>query len=228
MSSCTSLTSLTLEAGSPAPLSWEVNFKHSFLQVAALLRESGSLAHLRLVHIPGTTSLLGQVLKSPNLRLADLNLKLVAGDDDEAFYSSLAHQDSLEFFSLLSQDDPLDPATVQHVQFVRSLCRLRLLKKLDLMQTLLTVDNLRDFGESLLLLEEFSFDGEDLRDDALTALVAFPRLRTGTNLGGFSITSVGQQRWRTNTSVSFRSCALVLSSCGPLFPWSKADVLQLM
>jgi len=178
LSSCTRLTSLALEASQPASFDWEGNFKHSFLQLAALLRDLSTLTRLQLVNVPGATTLLGRVLKSPNLRLTDLNLELCEDDGDKDFYSSLAHQADLAAFSLRSRGDPLDPATMQHAQLVRSLCRLRALKKLDLMQTPLTEENIRDLGETLLLLEEFSFDGDDFQDDVLATLARFPRLRT--------------------------------------------------
>src|SRR6185436_17001997 len=59
------------------------------------------------------------------------------------------------------------------------------------MQTYLAVEDLKDLSESLPLLEAFSFDGEDLKDDALLTLATFPRLRTANITATSAITFDG-------------------------------------
>jgi len=176
LSPCTSLKSLKLEALLFANVHWEAEYKDSFLRVTSWLRECLSLKKLRLVQVPDAAKLLGHVLKTPDLRLEELDVYL--RDDSLTFYSSLATQSSLDSLSLRRADEDLSDLPASHLtQFVRAILECRSLRTLDIMQTMLTPGDIQDISRTLVSLEDFSFDGEDLRDEIFEPLLEMRNLK---------------------------------------------------
>ncbi len=181
---CTGLRSLTLEAGYDVNLSWETEHKDSFLEVITWIKDCRSLATLQLFRVPSGSTLLGHVLRAPTVRLTQLDMKLY--DDDEAWYTSVANQTSLQSLSLRGHDQLLELPPAILTTFVQSLMACRALTKLDIMQTIVTLEDLTAMSESLVYLEDLSFDGDDFRDDIFEPLFQMQHLKTlGIHGGSF-------------------------------------------
>ncbi|OAA67060.1 hypothetical protein SPI_01636 [Niveomyces insectorum RCEF 264] len=173
---CVSLESLVLEGDRYVAVDWHAEYPDAFADAGVWLGDCASLVDLKLWTVPSAAALLKDVLKSSNVRLTTLDLKLV--DAHAGLYASLGHQTALEGFYMRSNDGDADHLSPQHAQFVRSLCQCRQLKVLDIMQTTLTSDDLGVLAASLDHLEEFSFDGELLDDSVFDALLAMRKLKT--------------------------------------------------
>jgi hypothetical protein len=177
LSDCKNLKWLTIEAtGSARSLDWEREKKQEFLEVLSWLRGCLSLTSLDLVHVPNSSSILSQVLQVPEIKLKSLDVKLQ--DTDERFYSALGSQTSLESLVVRTNDELVDIAGPRHAQFVSSICSCTKLRKLDLMNEVLTLEDVYNIMESLRVLDDFSFDGELIDDDFLPPLANIAYLRT--------------------------------------------------
>ncbi|EFX02368.1 hypothetical protein CMQ_2417 [Grosmannia clavigera kw1407] len=159
---CVSLESLELEGERSSTLDWRS--ETSFADAVSWLSSCALLKSLKLWHVPNATTLLNLVFKSTQFHLSTLDLNLI--DEDDEFYSCLGTQPTLENFMLRSIDPLPEYPSPQHAQLVESICNMRCLKVLDILQARLTPDDVNTLAVALGHLEEFGFDG-DLFDDAI-------------------------------------------------------------
>lgn len=189
LSKCEHLESLEIESSSAFPLStWAANEKDPLREVSMWLRENKHLKRLRIDKLGGTSKLLAEVLKSPDLRLKEL--EVVLSDDDEGFYTALGNQTALESLRFRSQVDFTDSNNFRHDTFVDSVCSCKALKDLNIMYSGIdiTPNDLSEFQKALPDLESLSFDGDWLKDDVFPPLSQMPSL-TAININGISIFS---------------------------------------
>lgn len=187
LSKCQYLESLEIESSTPSsPSTWAANDKEPLSQVAIWLKENKYLKKLRIDKLGGASKLLSDVLKSPDLRLKELEVVLF--DDDEAFYTALGSQTLLESLHFRSHADITDANNFRHDNFVESVCSCQALKDLNIMYSGIdiTPKDLDQFQKSLLDLESLSFDGDWLRDDIFLPLAQMKSLTT-ININGISV-----------------------------------------
>lgn len=187
LSNCQYLESLEIESSTPTPLStWAANDKEPLLEVAIWLRDNKYLKRLRIDKLGGASKLLSDVLKSPNLRLKELEVVLF--DEEEAFYTSLGNQTSLESLHVRSNAEVPDPNNLRHDTFLDSICSCKAIKDLNIMYSGIdiTPNDLLQIKESLLDLESLSFDGEWLTDEVFPPLSQMKHLTT-ININGISV-----------------------------------------
>lgn len=173
---CISLETLDLEGERSIVLDWKAAYPESFADTISWLSSCASLTDLKLWHVPSATTLLKEVLKAPDIHLVTLDLNLI--DEDAEFYESLGSQTSLESFLLRSIDFLPEYPSVQHTQLVQSLCKLRMLKVLDILQTILAIEDVNALAVCLEQLEEFGFDGELFDDSIFDTFLVMHKLRS--------------------------------------------------
>lgn len=190
LSSCPYIESLQVDSDTPAPPStWAADDKDPLVEFSAWLKGCRHLKKLDIKSLGGASKLLADALKSPDLRLTELETRLI--DDDEAFYTALGDQADLESLTLRCTAEVIDPTGIRHDTFMDSICSCKKLKDLNTMlvdHLQLTPDDLTQIKESLPGLESISFDGEWLTDAIWEPLSEMPSLVT-MNINGLSIFS---------------------------------------
>lgn len=161
LTKCPYLEMLQIESSMPSqPSAWAADDRDPFLEVSTWLKECKHLRRLDIKNLGGASKLLADVLKSPILRLKELEVKLV--DDEDAFYTALGNQTDLESLMLRSTLEA-DLSNKRHDMFMDSICSCRNMKDLDILlveHLQLTPEDLGQIKESLPSLESLSFDGE--------------------------------------------------------------------
>lgn len=162
LSKCQYLESLTIESSTPSPPNtWAAGDEDPLIDVSAWLKECKHLRKLAIRDLGGASRLLAEVLKSPDLRLKDLEVKLV--DDEVELYSAVRRQTDLESLMFRSTIEVSDPTGLRHDLFLESICFCEKLKDLDMMlidQIQLTSQDLAEIQACIPELESISFDGE--------------------------------------------------------------------
>lgn len=181
LSGCSNLKEITIEASgiTARGFHWERELKDEFQQVVSWLAGCLSLTSLDLVFVPNASSILHRILRVPEIRLVSLDVKLVHAS--EHFYSSLGQQTDLESLVIRSDDELVDlvePASRRHQNFIDSICSCTRLRKLDLMNELLSKDDILRIVESLPLLDDLAFDGDFIGNDFLLPLAGLRLLKT--------------------------------------------------
>lgn len=187
LSSCPYLESLQIESNTPSPHStWAAGDVDPLAEVAEWLKGCKHLKKLDIKNLGGASKLLGDVLKSPDLRLRELEIRLI--EDDEPLYTSLRNQSDLEVLTFRSTADVIDNNGLRHDALLDSICACKKLRELDIMLLeflQLTPDDLVQIKESLPYMRELSFDGEGLTDAIWVPLSEMPNLTT-ININGLS------------------------------------------
>lgn len=191
LSSCPYIESLQIDSikstsSSTLATNDNVDDKDTLVEFFAWLKGCRHLKKLNIKSIGGASKLLADALKSPNLRLTELEAHLL--DDDEAFYAALGYQAELESLTLRWGTDIVDQNNVRHDTFMDSICSCKKLQDLNIMlvdHLPLTPDDLAQIKESIPGLESISFDGEWLTDAIWESLSEMPSLTT-INLSGLS------------------------------------------
>lgn len=216
LTACPYLESLGIEASTPAPpVTWAVDNEDPLIEVANWLKCSTHLRKLSLRTLGGAAKLLAEALKSPDLRLKELDVKFV--DDDEAFYTALAAQSDLESLYIRSMTEVNDGNGLRHDTFLASICACKKMKFLNIMQNehlQLSPMDLTQMKESLLCLEFLQFDGEWLTDAIWQPLSEMPALSTIT-INGMSIFTYDE----------IRAFMLAVRETGPR-PGFRLDVMN--
>lgn len=184
LSKCQDLESLELEFRY-SPLSiGPANGKDPLLEVALWLKENKHLMRLRIIYLQGTSQLLSEVLRSPVMRLKELEVILLG--NEEPFYPALAQQTSLEVLYVRSQAESPD-SEIRHDILVDSICSCKALRNLDVMYDGIefTAKDLQQLSKSLPDLELLKFEGDNMKDDVFPPLARMPKLKT-ININGFS------------------------------------------
>lgn len=184
---CPYLESLEIESAiASAPSVWAPNDKDPLIEMSQWLKECKHLKRLTIKNLGGASQLLSDVLKSPSLRLKDLEVRLI--DDDEAFYAALGCQTDLEALMFRSMAEVIDDNNARHDTFMESICACKKLKDFNVMlfePLQLSLDDLLQIGQSLLNLESLGFDGEWLTDSIWTPLSCMKSL-TNISINGRS------------------------------------------
>lgn len=188
LSSCPYLESLQIESSMPSPPSTSAtDGRDPLVELSSWLKGCRHLKKLDIKFLGGASKLLADALKSPDLRLKELEVRLI--DDDEAFYTALGKQADLESLTLRCTAEVIDQTGVRHDTFIESICSSKKLKDLNIMlvdHLQLTPDDLDLIRESLPGLESLSFDGEWLTDSIWEPLSQMSSLTT-LNINGLSI-----------------------------------------
>ncbi|CAN8097308.1 unnamed protein product [Discula destructiva] len=189
LSACPYLESLQIEAATPSPPStWAADDKDPLVEVTTWLKSSRHLRKLDIKQLGGAAKLLAEALRSPDLRLKDLVVKLV-DEDDETFYTALETQSELESLNIRSMAEIEDITGLRHDTFLVSVCACKKLKELEIMQNehlQLTPSDLVQMRDSLPRLEALAFDGEGLTDSIWLPLSGMQALTTIT-INGLSV-----------------------------------------
>lgn len=206
LSACPYLEALQIQSSTPSPPStWAADDKDPLIDVATWLGGSRHLRKLNIHNLSGASKLLSEALKSPDLRLKDLDVKLI--DDDEAFYTALGSQSDLESLQFRSTAEVIDNNGVRHDTFMDSICNCKNLKDLDITYTehlQLNPKDLAQMRESLHSLETLEFDG-----DLLTDLIWVPLS------GILSLTSINIMGLSTFTYEGIRKFLEAVKAAGP-------------
>lgn len=187
LSKCQCLESLEIEGDVIRPSMLAADYQVPFPELGVWLKENKHLKTLRIGKVGGVGKLLADVLKSPELRLRELEVFLL--DDDEGFYTALGSQTSLESLQIQSfNTDGTDANNFRHDNFVASVCACPALVDLNIMRSgiELTLGDLVQLQRALPNLASLSFDGDWLEDEVLVPLAQMPSLTT-ININGISV-----------------------------------------
>lgn len=182
---CRALEKFTLEASTIAEeFEWQSTVKQVFEHVVPWLSACADLRTLEMTKVPNATALLGEVLKSPDVRLTMLSVKLL--ESDETFFSSLGHQTQLRHL-LIDAKYLLDVSDPRHTKLVDSICSCPELRELTLQNGPLERVDLQRICQRAPLLEDLTFEGE-VTDEVLPVLAQLSHLKVLT-VNGLSLFS---------------------------------------
>ncbi|TPX09423.1 uncharacterized protein E0L32_009311 [Thyridium curvatum] len=189
LAQCEKLEALTLEAANPTGFNWEATHADSFQAAITWLKSCKSLTTLQVAKVPNASTVLATVLRAPAVRLRALDVRLI--DAEPTFYSALGFQTEMEDFAMRTIDEELEPGTPQHMDLISSLCKCQKLRELDLITTLINVEDVTRFSQSLVHLEELGFDGSNFFDLCWKILARFKKLKTLNILASSLFTADG-------------------------------------
>ncbi|KAH9899017.1 hypothetical protein F4778DRAFT_782613 [Xylariomycetidae sp. FL2044] len=194
---CTELESLNIENYhyERADLS---EFKNGVLkEVAAWISHCKNLRDLSFKHVQDALFILKEVLSSPDIHLTSLSLlDFQSGTEEESrsLWTALGKQDRLESLTLGLQDGTIDSLTLsQYPPLTDSICNLKNLTSLNLMQASVTPEEIRRFAKELPDLVEFSFSGEFVDDDIWEPLSSLTKLKL-LSINAPSVFSLGETK----------------------------------
>ncbi|KAI1393344.1 uncharacterized protein F4822DRAFT_423815 [Hypoxylon trugodes] len=149
-------------------------------EVSSWISSCTSLRDLSFNHVLNALSLVKDTLSSPKIRLTSLSIVDFlsrATEDDDAVYAALGLQVHLENLTIGLEDGHPDNLIVETVPALEnSICQLKNLTSLNLMQSFLRPRGIKLFARKLPKLSEFSFGGEMVDDGILGPLGSHPSL----------------------------------------------------
>ncbi|KAI0114787.1 hypothetical protein F4814DRAFT_459669 [Daldinia grandis] len=148
-------------------------------EVSAWICKCKSLRDLSFSHFTGSDPVVRNILNSPNIRLASLSIISIrlTEAEDTATWTALGLQDHLESLTLGIHEVGYGNIAEARLPLIDSICRLKNLASLNLMQVHLTQDTVERIATSLPNLSEFSFSGDLLHNSVLIPLSAVPKLK---------------------------------------------------
>ncbi|KAK6949931.1 hypothetical protein Daesc_008254 [Daldinia eschscholtzii] len=149
-------------------------------EVSAWICKCKSLRDLSFSHFIGSHPVIGDILNSPNIRLTSLSIISIHSGtepEDTATWTALGFQEHLESLTLGLHDGTANFLIEAKPPLVDSICRLKNMVSLNLMQVHLTEEEVERIAAELPNLSEFSFSGELLEDHALLHLSSIPKLK---------------------------------------------------
>ncbi|KAI1477865.1 hypothetical protein F4774DRAFT_185553 [Daldinia eschscholtzii] len=149
-------------------------------EVSAWICKCKSLRDLSFSHFIGSHPVIGDILNSPNIRLTSLSIISIHSGtepEDTATWTALGFQEHLESLTLGLHDGTANFLMEAKPPLVDSICRLKNMVSLNLMQVHLTEEEVERIAAELPNLSEFSFSGELLEDHALLHLSSIPKLK---------------------------------------------------
>lgn len=177
LSNCTNLVDLTLDISATVGVGWEDTHAEGVRQIASWLQQCTSLRKLSVINLPGTPSILAEVLKVPGIGLTDLEITMnTTQENTGAFSSALATQTGLKTFIFRCRDGWFGGS-----EFLHAICQSTKLRKLDLVTQMLKIGDFYKVTNTLKDVEEFAFDidsDEPIGDECVYALGAMPQLKT--------------------------------------------------
>ncbi|CAJ2506763.1 Uu.00g079490.m01.CDS01 [Anthostomella pinea] len=150
-------------------------------EVATWISNCKSLRELTLTHVQDALAILKEVMEAPGIHLTTLHVKDFSSASPEvtrAAWASLGLQNRLEVLSINEQDGIVDGLIVTRTpQLTESLCRLKSLSSLDLLQAYVSSSDIRLFATALPNIEYLSFGGDLLDEAILVTLSTIPKLK---------------------------------------------------
>ncbi|KAI1497773.1 hypothetical protein F5X99DRAFT_395762 [Biscogniauxia marginata] len=178
---CTALECLVIENDSHHKVQLEAFSDGLLKEIATWIGNCKSLRELTFNHVQDALCILKDVLSTPDIRLASLDVKDFRSTSDEvttATWTALGLQASLESLTLEEESALMDGFILESQRpLADSICQLTNLAYLNLMQAHVSVAEIRQFSEVLPRLEDFAFGGELPDDSVLEPLSKFPVLK---------------------------------------------------
>ncbi|KAI0400340.1 hypothetical protein F4802DRAFT_497461 [Xylaria palmicola] len=183
LAGCTALESLVIERETADTSGGSDGYGPAELaRVADWIAGCRGLRQLNFNHVRDALPILERVLRAaPEMRLEQLLIQDFQSPPEEttaaAAWGALGRQDRLELLTIAAQDGAVDGLVLgQRPELTDSLCRLRRLTSLNLMQASVSSAEVRRLAASLPALEELSFGGDLVDDSILGPLGGLPRL----------------------------------------------------
>jgi hypothetical protein len=183
LNGCSNLREVSIEVsgGAAREFKWESERKEEFQQVTSWLAGCHFLTSLELSYVPDTPLILNRILRIPEIRLVSLGVRVLRGSLD--FYSAVGRQPDLESLVIRSDEDltgqgELGPSSHSVAVLIDAICYCTKLQKLDLMNELMSSNNIVRIVESLPRLEDFAFDGDFVDNELLLPLARLRALKT--------------------------------------------------
>ncbi|KAI0844870.1 hypothetical protein F5Y00DRAFT_273541 [Daldinia vernicosa] len=177
---CTSLETLLIENDRYHLVDPADYPEDTLKEVSAWICKCKSLRDLSLSHFIGSDPVVKDILNSPDIRLTSLSLISIHSGtevEDTATWTALGLQDRLESLTLGLHELGYGQIAEAKPPLVDSICRLKNVASLNLMQVHLTEDTVERIAASLPNLSEFSFSGNLLHNPVLIPLSAIPKLK---------------------------------------------------
>lgn len=180
---CLSLESLKLESAWGARrYPWQIECKEVFEEVKQWLQKCTRLQELVLNVIPASTTILAEVLRSPDIRLVGLNIK--TPDLDKEFCASLPKQQKqLQYLAVKIPDEELlEASDERHVMLANAIACCHELRELETNE-LFTYEEVENICDSLPLLEHIDLNGDLIDDVFLGPMMRLSKLKSLTIYG---------------------------------------------
>jgi hypothetical protein len=174
---CLSLESLKLEsAWSARHYPWQTECKEVFQDVKQWLQKCSHLEELAFTEIPASTTILAEVLRSPDIHLVGLNIK--TADLDKDFCASLPkQQQQLRYLAVKIPDEELlEASDERHVMLANAIACCHELRELDTNE-LFTYEEVENICDSLPLLDDIVLNGDLIDDVFLGPLMRLSKLK---------------------------------------------------
>lgn len=149
-------------------------------EVSSWICKCKSLQDLSFSHFIGSDPVVNDILNSPNIRLTSLSLISIHSDAEAEYastWTALGLQDRLESLTLGLHELGYGHIAEAKPPLVDSICRLKNMASLNLMQVYLAQDTVERIAASLPNLSEISFGGNLLHNSVLIPLSAIPKLK---------------------------------------------------
>ncbi|KAI8966695.1 hypothetical protein F5Y11DRAFT_361748 [Daldinia sp. FL1419] len=175
---CTSLETLLIENDvfNSADLT---NYPEMLKEVSVWICKCKSLRDLSFSNFIGSHPVIKDILNSPNIRLTSLSIMYIYSGtepDDTAIWTALGRQDQLKSLTLGLHDHYPSILIEAKMPLVDSICQLKNMTSLNLMQVHLSEVKVGRIAAELPNLAEFSFSGDLVHDSLLTSL-RVPKLK---------------------------------------------------
>ncbi|KAI0004869.1 hypothetical protein F4779DRAFT_599118 [Xylariaceae sp. FL0662B] len=168
LSGCTALEILAIENDGHNKVDLKVFNEGMLQEFSKWIGKCKLLRELSFTHVLNALPVVKEVLGTPGIRLTSLSVEdYLSGTEAEnaATWSLLGSQDRLESLTLGLQDGQVDGLAIGRIlPLENSICMLKNLTSLNLMQASVTSLQIDHFVRELPNLSEFSFSGE-LMDD---------------------------------------------------------------
>ncbi|KAL7626150.1 hypothetical protein AAE478_002920 [Parahypoxylon ruwenzoriense] len=180
LSSCTALETLTVESDHYRMELADYN-EELLREISAWIGNCKSLRNLTLGRVPNALPIVKDVLAAPDIHLVSLSIICCSNEavtENPAAWATLGLQDSLEDLTLGLQDAQLEGLRVgASPRLADSICQLKNLTSLNLIQSSVSDDELCRFAKALPKLSELSFSGDAITDSILEPLSNLSQLK---------------------------------------------------
>jgi hypothetical protein len=210
--SCRALESLTIENTKANPISLKDYSENILKEITAWIRSCNHLEDLTFTNVQDACKsglnlsssesivvadltlkvrIVKDILDTPSIRLKSLSLqgfRTQGREYNSATWAALGLQDSLENLTIGGQIDDLDGLIVdQSTPLVASICKLKRLEGLNLIQAFVRTAEIRQFVTHLPNLTELQFGGSEHMDDVILGSLSSLRHLKVLVINAFSV-----------------------------------------
>ncbi|KAK7924089.1 hypothetical protein PG985_006143 [Apiospora marii] len=150
-------------------------------EITNWIQSCKSLTSLTFSFVRDSLLIVKDVLLTDDIKLNSLSLQNFASqgmEEDTSTWEALGHQTSLETLTLGNQDGSMDGLVVDDTTPLAGvICTLRGLKTLNLIQSFVQQNEIRQFVKALPALVDLKFGGENMDDTILDTLVGLSYLK---------------------------------------------------